>query len=221
MAAREEILSKYGEQAQLRMQRGEVYTPAEFMMRSNPGSNEVYVKRKVYDTDTGEYLGTKTIRYETSYANYKSAARAFNKLERGTISGERLQKRGELYVRRGQKEGPRGRYFELDKPLSGYQTNLWKVLLWVDWDERTDSGAIVHHEAEERSFVVQSRRHGSNYDASYIEAATADVADEFLEQWADDEEGYGQVVGDMVIVDRMAIKISTTSLMGEQIVHIP
>jgi hypothetical protein len=195
------------------------------MMQSSRGSHDVTVRKRYYDEDTGEYLGTKDVTYYgTSYSNAKSAARAFNKLEKGSISGERLFARGQKYTRRGQVEGPRGRYFEMVEPPPGRYENLWKIVLWMNWDEQNKDGTIKEHRMEERSFIVHSRAHGTQYDSAIVLAEAEDAIDEHIESWEADDPGsesVGQVVGEIEIVYKDAILISYTQMGGSQVVHLP
>lgn len=191
MAARDEITGRYNQARMTAATNDRKLTPAEFMLASSPGIHKV------------EYKGAT---YYSKYSNSKSASRAYRKVKTGETSGENMVKQGQLYTYRapGVERG-----FIVGKPRGMYQMGLWKIIIHMNW---TDQDGKVH-EDEERSFVVQTDKYDSYFDAQQVIEESNAAIEDHVAAWEDD---YG--VGDVEIVYVEAIRIQTTSKTNAYIV---
>lgn len=191
MAAKDEITDRYTQARMAAAANDRRLTPAEFMLSSSPGVHKV------------EYRGAT---FYSKYSNADSASRAYRKVKSGETSGENMVKQGKLYTYKapGVERG-----FIVGAPRGQYMMGLWKIVVHLNWTDQDGNG----HYDEQRSFIVQTDKYDSYFDAQQVIQESSDAIDEHVAAWEDD---YG--VGDVEVVYVEALRIQTTSKAGAYIV---
>ena len=188
MASRAEFLAKYSQAAELAEDRDERLTPAEFMLASNPGTHKVNYRGHVY---------------YSNYSNADSASRAFRKIRSGETSGERMFARAELYPYSAGYGPDTG--WRMDEPRGGVEEGLWKVVVHF---EGTDANGNEFSDMQ-KSFIVQSDRYNSYYDAKQVEYETGEEVDAHMEAWTSPDVGYGFRNASVTYIEVIHIQYTT------------
>lgn len=221
MAKRNEILSRYSQAAQLADARNQRLTPAEYMLASSPGENEVRYRGKVY---------------YSKYRNADSASRAFRKIRSGETSGERIFAEAETKYPKPAARGEKGKDlgFRLEKGRGGRQVGLWKVTVFMAWtDANGDEQGREYEEVENRygdteervvydyntlearSFIVETMNYTSSLDAKTVEYEVADAIDDHVAAW---EDSYGVSSVEVVYVE--VVKIETYHVHSDNVYQV-
>jgi hypothetical protein len=177
-------------------ERGEKLTPAEFMLASSKGDNEVW------------YNGTV---YRSRYASAASASRAFRKIRSGETSGKRMFDRGEDVA----KLGPSGENTGLQRRRGLSQRGTWQVVVYMAWTDQNgnehgrdydDDGNPIYdiNGLEKASFIVESTKHFNYFDVKDLayDLDEGDVIDDYVSTW---EASYGVSNVDVVAIDYILV----------------
>lgn len=194
MAAKDDITGSYQQARMAAASNDRKLSPAEFMLSSSPGPHRVEYRDKVF---------------YSKYSNRQSAARAYRKVKTGETTGERMKEQASLYTfGRGKERG-----FRLDQPRGGYIMGLWKIVVHLNWTSAKDG---TQHKDQEKSFIVQSSKYDSYFDAQQVLNESQDAIYEHLARW---ESGYEDIT-DMEFLYAEAFRIQTTSKTGDNIVDL-